>query len=164
MNLPYKYRGLLLLALLAVVLPGAAWHFALRDTLGMWCDCRKLTARLEALAPDTARAAVPRPSDRELILSGGLLDTVRRAATELSVLVTGYEPLVTQEQTGAAMHTARLTLSGGYTSLVRVVDTLERKLPSCRLRTLEWQVHTDRRQRRSELTLTVYVEQIVLKE
>lgn len=164
MNVPYKYRGILLLALLVLVLPFAAWRFALCDTLGAWRDCRRLTARLETLTPVTAQKTAAALPDRELILSGGLLDTVRRAAGMLSVQVAGYEPLVTSVQDGAAVHTAQLTLTGRYTELVRVVDALERALPACRLRSLEWQAQTDRRTRKTHLTLTLYIQQIALKK
>ena len=63
-----------------------------------------------------------------------------------------------------AVHTARLTLTGGYTALVRLVDTLERTLPACRLRSLDWQTAADRRTRQMQLTLTLYIQQIVIKE
>ena len=164
MTLPYKYRGIVLLAGLAVVLPWAAWHFALRDTCAAWRDCRHMGARLETLAPETAQPAAAGAGERELVLSGGLLDTVRRAAAERAVQVAGYEPLVTAEHDGVAVHTAQLTLTGGYASLLRVVDTLERTLSACRLRSLVWQAVPDRRTRKIRLTLTLYIQQIVLKK
>ena len=164
MTLPYKYRGFVMLAALAVVRPWTAWHFALQDTFAAWRDCRRLAARLETLAPQMAQPAAVAASDGELILSGGLLDTVRRAAAESKVRIAGYEPLVTAEQDGVAVHTARLTLTGGYTALVRLVDTLERTLPACRLRSLDWQTAADRRTRQMQLTLTLYIQQIVIKE
>lgn len=164
MTLPYRYRGIVLLAALVVVLPWAAWHFALRDTFGAWRDCRRLAARLETFAPETVLPTAVTADARELVLSGGLLDTVRRAAAELSVQVAGYEPLVTADRDGVAVHTAQLTLTGGYVPLVRVVDALERTLPDCRLRSLDWQATTDRRTRKTQLTLTLYIQQIVLKK
>lgn len=164
MTLPYKYRGIVLLAGLAVVLPWIAWHFALRDTCAALRDCRHMAARLETLAPETAQPAAVGAGECELVLSGGLLDMVRRAATERSVQVAGYEPLVTAEHDGVAVHTAQLTLTGGYASLLRVVDTLERTLPACRLRSLVWQAVPDRRTRKIRLTLTLYIQQIVLKK
>ena len=42
MNLPYRYRGLGLVGLLALLLPWAAWHFALSDTFGAWRECGRL--------------------------------------------------------------------------------------------------------------------------
>jgi len=164
MTLPYKYRGIVLLAGLAVVLPWMAWHFALHDTFTAWSDCRRLAARLETLALMAAQPAATHAGDRELILSGGLLDTVRRAAAQHAVQVAGYEPLVTAERDGVAVHTAQLTLTGGYGPLLQVVDALERTLPACRLRSLDWQAAPERRTRRMQLTLTLYIQQIVLKK
>lgn len=164
MTLPYKYRGIVLLTGLVVVLPWAAWHFALHDTCAAWRDCRRLSARLENLAPEAARTAVPRLDGRELILSGGLLDTVRRVAAEKAVQVAGYEPLVTADRDGIAVHTAQLTLTGGYAALLQVTGALEQSLPGCRLRSAEWRTATDRHTRRVQLTQTLYIQQIVLKE
>lgn len=101
MKLPYKYRGAVLLASLTVVLPWAAWRFALGDTFGTWRECRRLCVQLAAMAPAPAPgervAAVVQGS--ELVFSGLLLDTVRQAADSVGVQVTGYEPLVTSPGT-----------------------------------------------------------------
>lgn len=164
MTLPYRYRGAVMLALLAVVLPWAAWHFALRDTFGAWRDCRRLSARLAAVVP-AAGAGEPAAAvaqGAELVLSGLLLDAVRQAAADVSVEVAGYEPLVTLRQDGLAVHTAQLTLTGGYAALLRVVGELERTLPRCRLRSLGWRCAADRRTRRMQLTLTLYIQQIIM--
>lgn len=114
MKLPYKYRGAVLLASLTVVLPWAAWRFALGDTFGTWRECRRLCVQLAAMAPAPAPgervAAVVQGS--ELVFSGLLLDTVRQAADSVGVQVRGYEPLVTLARDGLAVHTAQLTLAG----------------------------------------------------
>lgn len=164
MTLPYRYRGAVMLALLAVVLPWAAWHFALRDTFGAWRDCRRLCARLVATAPSAGpgEPAAAVAQGAELVLSGLLLDAVRQAAADVFVEVAGYEPLELLRRDGLAVHTARLTLTGGYAALLRVVGELERTLPQCRLRSLGWRCAADRRTRRMRLTLTLYIEQIVL--
>lgn len=164
MKLPYQYRGVVLLALLTVVLPWGVWRFALRDTFGVWRDCRRLSARLEHLAPASIREPVSRPGGRELILSGGLLDTVRRTAAGTAVQIAAYEPLVSEQRDGIAVHTAQLILTGGYSALVRVIDQLERTLPQCRLRSLEWRATLDRRTRKTQLMLTLHIQQIAFKE
>lgn len=163
MSIPYKYRGILQLSLLVVALPWCAWRFALRGTFGTWRDCRRLAVRLETLAPVTPHPAAVGTEDRELILSGGLLDSVRRAALLQAVQVVGYEPRVTEERDGVAVHTAQLTLTGSYIPLLRVVDALDRTLPNCRVRTLGWQTAIDRPTRNRQLILTLYIEQAVLK-
>lgn len=166
MILPYKYRGVVLLALLVVVLPWAAWRFALRDTFGTWCDCERLTAQLASMAPrpETSQPEAAVAEGPEVVLSGQLLDVVRQTAIDLRVQVAGYEPLVSLQQDGVAVHTALLTLTGSYTSLLRVAGELERTQPQCRLRSLAWHNTIDRRTRRTQLTLTLYIQQIVLEK
>ena len=165
MNLPYRYRGLGLVALLALLLPWMAWRFALSDTFVAWRECRRLERRLEALAPTTPAtgAAVPAAVEApELILSGGLLDSVRRFAP-VGVHATGYVPAVTLQQDGIEIRTAQLTLTGPFAELLRTVDALERRLPACRLRSAEWQTTTQPRTRRTQLTLTLHIQQLTLK-
>lgn len=162
MNVSYKYLGVLLLGLLIVVLPLVAWHYALHDTLQAWLKCRRISAQLEQMGPATQTNRPVRTSDRELILSGELLDIVRQAASS-EVRVIGYEPLVNQEQNGAAVHTGQLTLSGEYRSLLRVADAIERTYPQCRLRSLVWRCGTNPATRREQLTAVLYIQQIMIK-
>lgn len=164
MNVPYKYRGLLSLMLLAFVLPGAVWRFALCDSFGVWRECRRLAAHLAtspAVEPTNRDAAFP--TAPELILSGLLLDSLRHASTD-RILVAGYEPLMTLRESGIAVHSARLTLMGDFEDLLRLVATLECTLPQCRLRSMTWQTASDGRARRRPLALTLYIQQIVLNE
>lgn len=154
-----------MLALLVVMLPWATWRFALRDTFEAWRDCRRLS---EQLAATTSRTEAEQPltdmaSGVEIVLSGLLLDAVRQAATDRAVRVAGYEPLVTGTQDGIAVHTAQLTLTGDYTALLQVVAELERTLARCRLRSLKWTTATDRQARRTQLSLTLYIQQITLR-
>lgn len=165
MNMPYRYRGLGLLALLVLALPWAAWRFVLHDTFAAWRECGRLERRLEALAPTTPAtgASVPAAVEApELILSGGLLDSVRRFAPA-GVHATGYVPAVTLRQDGIEIRTAQLTLTGPFAELLRTVDALERRLPACRLRSAEWRTVVQPRTRRPQLVLTLYVQQLTLK-
>jgi len=54
------------------------------------------------------------------------------------------------------------TDSVGDIELLRTVETLERHLPACRLRSAEWQTATRPRTRRTQLTLTLYIQQLTL--
>lgn len=161
MNVPYKYRGILLLGVLLCLLPFAVWRYALQETLQAWLECRRISEKLEQTASAVKAPSLVRTSARELILSGELLGIVRQESAS-GVRITGYEPLVTLEQEGMSVHTAQLILSGDYTSLLRVADAIERTLPACRLRTMEWHTAVDRKSRQTHLTLTLYIQQIVL--
>ncbi len=166
MNVPYRYRGLGLLALLVVALPWMAWRLALHDTFAAWRECRRLERRLESLdaVPAASGSELRTEADMpETILSGRLLDTLRRMASP-SVAVAGYLPAVTLREEGIEIHTARVTLAGSFHDLLRTVEALERDLPGCRLRTAEWQTTTQSRTRRTQLVLTLYVQQPIMQD
>ena len=164
MKLPYRYRGVTLLALLVVVLPWATWRFALYDTFAAWCDCRRLMRELKVTTPrnhglqsfDGVCTDAP-----ELIFSGGLLDSLRRYAVGRSVQVIGYEPQVTDRRDGIALHAVCVTLAGRFGDLLRTTHALEHCLAFCRVRSMAWTVRTDRRTKRKDLILTLYLEQLV---
>lgn len=164
MTVAYKYRGVAMLTLLVVVMPLVVWHYALRDTAVAWFECRRLAAQIEQV-PETENTTMPVGTEAaEMIFSGALLDAVRLAAEASSVQVAGYEPLVTLRQDKTAVHTAQLTLNGSYAELLRLVDRIEHDLPQCRLRSLALQVTTERTTQRTQLTLILYVQQLIILE
>ena len=162
MNIPYKYRGLGLLVLLVIVLPWTAWRFALYDTFIAWRQCRHLERQLATLAQATDGTKRPAVESTESILSGALLDTLRHSAPA-GVRVMGYVPAVTLQQDGVEIHTAQLTLTGPFAELLRTTEALERRLPDCRMRSVEWRTTTQARNRRPQLILTLYIQQLTLK-
>ena len=164
MTLPYRYRGVVLLSLIVLVLPWAAWRFALRDTF-------RRMARLPAALRTACGDACGGEQGGRRRRAGGRTDSFGRVARYRPAgrgacrgAGRGLRAAVTLRQDGLAVHTARLTLTGGCTALLRVVAELERALPRCRLRSMEWRTATDRRTRRLQLILTLYIQQIVLKE
>ena len=160
MKLPYAYRGLMMLGVLFVVLPWATWRFALRDTVAAWRDCRRLSRELAAVASSCPPPRIESWEVAEQLLSGRLLDTLRRH-TPHGITVIGYAPIAGEAQEGTAVHTARLELAGGFHALLPAVRLLERHLPDCRIRSLEWRMRTVPGTRRRQLVLTVHVQQIV---
>lgn len=163
MKLPFRYRGLVWLVLLVIVLPGITWCLALQNTCAAWRDCHRLNVRLSSLKP-CVRPPTVRQEMPELILSGLLLDSVRLATEVYGARVLGYEPQLTLRQESLGIHTAQISITGSYVSLLRVIDRLECSLPSCRLLSLKWRVAPDRHTRLMQLTTTLYIQQIILNK
>lgn len=163
MKLSYKYRGAAYLFLLVVLLPWAAWHYALGDTVRAAFECRRLTARLAVAETPKAVGAVDPAScidGRELILSGVLLDTLQSEIATRNLRVTGYVPVVTERQEGLELHTAQLSLTGRFTDLVRFIRHTRQTLPQCRMCAAVWLCTIDRTTRQPQLTLTLYLQQL----
>lgn len=150
-----------MLVLLFAALPWATWHFALQDTVSAWLACRRLSR--EVAAADVSYRSphrVEEVEETELLLSGRLLDTLRKHVPQ-GVVVLGYQPLVGEVRDGLAIHTARLELTGNFHALLPTVRVLERHLPECRIRSLEWCMRTTAKNRGRQLVLTVHIQQIV---
>lgn len=165
MTIPYKYRGLLLLFLLVVMLPVVAWRLALADTFSAWMDCHRLEKRLDGVSTSLPTVGItprPLPSAQELILSGALIDSVRRFSAA-TLQVAGYLPVTTLQQDGIEIHTAQLILTGSFHDLLRSVQALEQHLPECRIQSLQWQCAKQYRTRKLQLSLTLYIQQLILK-
>lgn len=166
MKVPYQYRGIMLLVLFIVVLPWVVWHFALHNTFITWRDCRYLARKLEVAESLPSKYQKPikdYTNIPELILSGRLLDSLRRYISDRDVKVVGYEPQITEKQGSLELHVARITLDGNFKDLLRMTYTLE-SMPFCRLRSMGWTVYTDHRRKQKFLTLIIYVEPLLSGE
>ena len=163
MKLSYKYRGIVYLFLLVVLLPWTAWHYAVEDTVRAAFECRRLTARLDVAGVQASVSAfypAAYAGQRELVLSGILLDTLQTEIAARNLRVTGYVPVVTEQQDGLELHTAQLSFTGQFTDLVRFIRHAKQTLSQCRLCAAVWQCTTDRVTRQPQLTLTLYVQQL----
>lgn len=162
MKLPFRYRGVVFLISLLIVLPWFTWRFVLAETFSTWLECRRLTRELNEQKP--VEAVVVPSAREELLFSGRLLDTLQRAAEGSRVRVTGYLPLVTQRQDRLEIHTAQVILTGKYTELLPVIRWAEVALPCCRMRSLCWTATEDPGSKRKMLSATFYMEQIIVKK
>ena len=61
MKIAHKYRGLVWLALLFVLLPFATWRYALRDTVRAVFDCRRLSREVRTHAQSAERVSDTEP-------------------------------------------------------------------------------------------------------
>lgn len=124
--------------------------FLLLCTLPVLCPAQRaeIPAGVNPSSDSLHRTVAPNPpSDPDSL-------RLSRIDSELSALV-GRDSTFRRE---VDVTSGRLSLS----ELLRTVETLERRLPACRLRSAEWQTATRPRTRRTQLTLTLYIQQLTL--
>lgn len=159
MIMPYRYRGLAMLSALIVLLPAAAWRYALRDTVLTAMECRRLYAQTTDVQDMPAESESASVGTRDMLLSGLLLDHIGG-----DVLVSAYTPAVTKRQGRLAVHTAELTLTGTFAGLLQALYRIECETPECIVRSVRWHLTTDRGAGGERLLLTMYVQQLVKTE
>ena len=152
-----KYEGLTYLTLLVIILPLVVWRLSLARTVERWGDIRRGKREIAAFAADStgARPAAAALDTVELIAGGALLERIGRDAAGSGVAVVRYTPYLTRSGEGFALRTAEVVLAGSFAPLVRVIDRIERELPSCKIASATFRTVKKRQQPHLQLTLLV---------
>ena len=217
-----RYKGLVYLGLLVVVLPFVAWKLAIGQTWHLWRQtARQATelARLSSEMPpadvnaavggpdgsggfarqgsaggsgnrggsaalgdagsssDSATQGIPAASTGpmvpraaasadtlEYIRSGLLIERLLPTMEAARVTVVKYSPCVTSFEGGLNIHTAELLISGGFVPMVRVIDNLEKRLPGCKLVSVNFRSIRRQYNRPARLEASLVVQQIVFNK
>lgn len=163
MNIPRKYRGIILLVSLFVVAPAALWHLSIGDTVRLAAECRRLERCCDEMSGQGGRGSVPvYVAERELVLSGELLTMLLPFAAKSGVSVGDYSPSVTLRQGAAEVHTVSFTMSGTFRSILGTIYRIETEIPSCKPVSLHFGTVSPASSRdRERLDATLYMEQLV---
>ncbi len=163
MNIPRKYIGLTQLAALFVIAPVALWYLSIGDAVRLAAECRRLEKRIEAMAEQAnAGSAHVYTADRELVMSGELLTMILPFASDNGISVSDYAPSVTLRQGRAEVHTASLTMSGDFSSILRTIYRIETNIPSCKPVSLHFgAVPPPNGRGKERLDATLYLEQLI---
>lgn len=163
MNIPQKYIGLTQLAALFVIAPVALWHLSTGDAVRLAAECRRLEKRIEAMSGQTnTNSSQAYTFDRELVMSGELLTMILPFASADATSVGDYAPSVTLRQGRAEVHTASLTMSGTFSSILRTIYRIETDIPSCKPVSLHLGIVSPPNGRGKErLDATLYLEQLI---
>lgn len=163
MTVPRKYLGLIRLVSLFVLAPVALWYLSIGDAVRLAAECRRLERRIDVMSGRTKTASVPLCIDnKELVMSGELLTVILPFAAKNGVRVGDYAPSVTLRQGVAEVHTAPLTMSGTFSSILRTIYRVETDVPSCKPVSLHFGIVSSPNGRdNARLEATLYLEQLI---
>ncbi|MCL2562123.1 MAG: hypothetical protein FWE10_07405 [Rikenellaceae bacterium] len=159
-----KYKGLLMLAGLLIVVPYLVYRVAIADTVRMNREMKRTERQITRLQNQsrTERAAegavLQTVSD---IQSGDLLPRIMDCDAGARCVVVKYTPCITESRDGLAVHTAELVLSGTYADLLRLIERIETDIGSCRLVSATFRSIVQRQRRQTQLHVTLILQQII---
>ena len=155
-----KYTAIGKLGALIFVVPVVVWGFSLRKTVDLWHNYVSVRERLEQMQVEELGQRSLDFSDtcRELLLPDGrLLEKMATDFRKEKVVVVGFTPFISQEESGFTLHTGELLLSGGYISLVRSVYELEKRFSAVKIISADFRLYRENRnaplQLRANLTV-----------
>ena len=135
MTVPRKYLGFIRLVSLFVLAPVALWYLSIGDAVRLAAECRRLERRIDVLSGRTKTDSAP------------LYD---------------YAPSVTLRLGAAEVHTASLTMSGTFSSILRTIYRIETDVPSCKPVSLHFGIVSPPNGRdNARLEATLYLEQLI---
>lgn len=163
MTVSRKYLGLIRLVSLFVLAPVVLWYLSIGDAVTLAAECRRLERRIDVMSGRTKTDSVPLYIDnKELVMSGELLTVILPFAAKNGVRVGDYAPSVTLRQGVAEVHTAPLTMSGTFSSILRTIYRVETDVPSCKPVSLHFGIVSSPNGRdNARLEATLYLEQLI---
>lgn len=163
-----RFRGIVYLTALIILLPWAAYSLAVKKTVSAWKDCRKLDKEIsitEAHAgqkPAVYELLPDSDMSRDIIAGGEFMETVSGRAREQKVTIERFAPFITGDESGIKTITAEMDLAGGYVALIKVINSIEKEIPGCRIMSVSFHSTKELRTGKDKLTSTIIVQQIIL--
>lgn len=162
-----KYKGLLYLGLLMIVAPLIAYRYALGETVSQWVKTGQIRQQVEQLKQSEriapAQAVGIDSGGMEMIRSGLLVAGLLPVIESENLTLEHFSPFLTSDQNGITLTTGQFSVQGRFSGIVRLIDKIEREIPSCKIISARFQTAKPRnRGGIRTLNCTIYVQQIVI--
>ena len=156
----YRY-GKISLIVLFFGLPLAVWFSGWRQVVFLWQAGKRNDTELQKLrkhrgmSEDTLSGHLKKGV---LLRDGRLLEQVRQWGEMRGVTVLGYSPWLSGDERGWKLYTAEVSLTGGFLPMLEVLAASEQD--GIRPVAARFLLHTDTRNRKKQLQLTLWIQQI----
>lgn len=163
MSGPGKYKGLIYLTGLVIVIPWLAWRMAIAGNVEMSTQAgrfEKQTAALRAKAAQAETAPAAAVLTAGVLQSGVPIPVIMGSEAGSRCKVVRYTPYITESRDGLAVHTAELVVSGAYADLLRLVAAAEGNGEGYRLVSAAFRSIRQRHKKETQLQLTMILQQI----
>lgn len=158
-----KYTGILKLGVLLLVMPLVVWGWGLRRTVDLWSNYTYVKKRLEQIP---AKGLIRQSTDWAdtsqglLLPDGRLLEVMAADFRKRKIVVIGFTPFLAQEESGFALYTGELLLSGSYIPLVRSVYEMEKRYSAVKIISADFQLYRENQKDPPQLRLRLIVVQL----
>ena len=161
-----QHQGFLQLVGLIIIVPLVAWVFGFRQTVKLWRACNARQEMVSRLAESRSGVGNELPgsvSGKQILNNGVLLGQLERPIRDNGVKMVKYTPYLTREEGKIQVHTGELVLSGGFTSLLKVMHYMEKEGHPGKIVSAGFRLFDDRAKKERQLRMTLVVQQLTME-
>ena len=155
-----KYKGVIYLAGLLLVLPYILYSLNFKSTLHNYDTYQKLQDTISGFEAPADNKLTQSQIHADVISNGGLVADIQ--AQNPTVSINNFTPLSIPIEDDILQQIAKITAVGGYADLVKFVDSIEVNYPYCRILSSNFNLKRDRKKALDYLELTIIVQQLIL--
>lgn len=163
MTVRNKYKGLIYLMGLVIVLPLSVYRIAIDENIRMSIQTIKYEKEVAVLKAKTGMEDVgrtPLVHSSEVLQSGILVPEIIDSEAGTRCRVVKYTPYIVENRDGMTVYTAELVISGSYTDLLRLMAKMENNKQGCLLVSASLRSISQRQKKEKELHMTLILQQI----
>lgn len=157
------YSGIVKLVCLVIVVPLFIWIFTLRETVHLYKEKDKMQKENHGIslrASQNQQQQVQQSSSRSLLSNGKILQLFADSMSGLEIDVINYTPELIDSESECKLYLGKLTLSGRYIELVKMISIIEQAHLPMKLVSLSFDYDREERKPSSFITMVMFVEQI----
>ncbi|MDR2125809.1 MAG: hypothetical protein LBP63_03120 [Prevotellaceae bacterium] len=159
-----KYKGIVYLIALLIILPMMVYLLALNKTLNTYTEYHKTLAEIENLEATMTNADAKTPEQvmSQDYISNGLILNYINNSDKLDagdIIIDKFIPSKIDLGNGLFVHTAQITVYSDYISIVKAINNLE-TANMCKIVSVHFQSEQNRQTNRVKLKANIIIQQI----
>lgn len=157
-----RFKGLIFLFLLLILLPLCVYQLALKKTISQYRLLHQEKVELNDLQKQMKLSPTTTFEDYgdDLLQNGQLINLMSQNMTLNNVKIERYTPILHKEEGFFKEFTVEIVFEGQFISLIKLINELETKYSSCKIASANFKIQKQRQQNKEKLYLTLWIQQL----
>jgi hypothetical protein len=162
-----KYKGIVYLAALLVILPTMVYLLAFSKTLNTYIENNRTLDEIENLEASMTNASEKTPEisiiSQDYISNGLIVNYIKNGDKTYNndIVIDKFIPSKIDLGNGLFLHTAQITVYSDYISIVKALNNLEKTANQCNIISVHFQSERNRQTNNVKLKATIIIQQIL---
>lgn len=156
------YAGILKILGLLVFLPLTGYILTINKTVKMYRNLKmreQLTCSSQDNRSDSSENLMVFNSNED-VKNGAVIKTLNEHIADSSIVTDSYVPMLNYQSNGFDIYTGEVILSGGFTSLTRLMEKLEKEKRGYRIASVQYRTVGDSQKRSIKLQMVILIQQV----